>query len=150
MPTAHRRCEVVVEEPLDPMIEDLSVSTCWALIRTVPIGRIALPGTDDIEIFPVNFVVDGGSIVFRTAPGTKRTLIGDGVRCSFEADHIDVGEQLVWSVVLKGPVRPVLGHEAIIATFDMEVPAWQAGPKPTYVRMKPQLITGRRFPIVAH
>jgi nitroimidazol reductase NimA-like FMN-containing flavoprotein (pyridoxamine 5'-phosphate oxidase superfamily) len=141
--------EVTPGESSDPLIEDLSGSTCWALLRTVPIGRIALPGTEDIEIFPVNFVVDGSSIVFRTAPGTKRTLIGEGARCSFEADHINVGEQLVWSVVLKGPVRPVVGHDAIIATFDMEVPAWQAGPKPTYVRLKPQIVTGRRFPIVA-
>ena len=147
---AHRQCEVIVTDSFDPTIEELSVSECWALIRTVPIGRIALPGTDDIEIFPVNFIVDGGSIVFRTAPGPKQTLLGDGARCSFEADHIDVGEQLVWSVVLKGPARPVVGHDAIIATFDMEVPAWQAGPKPTYVRMKPQVITGRRFPIMEH
>ena len=138
-----------MEESLDPLIEDLPTSTCWALLRTVPIGRIALPGQADIEIFPVNFLVDGSSIVFRTAPGTKRTLIGEGARCSFEADFVDVGEQLVWSVVLKGPVRPVVGHEAIIATFDMEVPTWQAGPKPTYIRLKPQVVTGRRFPIVA-
>ncbi len=135
-------------ESSDPLIENLSASTCWALLRTVPIGRIALPGIEDIEIFPVNYVVDGSSIVFRTAPGTKRTLIGDGARCSFEADHIDVGEQLVWSVVLKGSVRPVVGHDAIIATFDMAVSTWQAGPKPTYIRLKPQVVTGRRFPIV--
>ncbi len=136
-------------ESQDPSVEELSLSTCWTLLRTIPIGRIALTGPDDIEIFPVNFIVDGSTIVFRTAPGTKRTLIGDGVRCSFEADQIDVDEQLVWSVVVKGSVRPVVGHDAIIATFDMEVPAWQAGPKPTYIRLKPQIVTGRRFPIVA-
>lgn len=101
-------------------------------------------------MFPVNFVVDGGTIVFRTAHGTKLSLIGEGARCTFEADEIDVSEQLVWSVVLKGPVRPVLSHDDLVATFDMEIPTWQAGGKPTFVRMKPQVVTGRRFPVVAN
>jgi nitroimidazol reductase NimA-like FMN-containing flavoprotein (pyridoxamine 5'-phosphate oxidase superfamily) len=128
-------------------MEELSVSTCWALLRTVPIGRIALPSAADIEVFPVNFIVDGGTIVFRTAQGTKLTLIGDGTRATFEADKIDVGDRLVWSVVLKGPVRQVSSLDEVRATFDMELPTWHAGPKPTYVRMKPQLITGRRFSV---
>jgi nitroimidazol reductase NimA-like FMN-containing flavoprotein (pyridoxamine 5'-phosphate oxidase superfamily) len=133
--------------PTELSMEELSVSTCWALLRTVPIGRIALPSAADIEVFPVNFIVDGGTIVFRTAQGTKLTLIGDGTRATFEADKIDVGDRLVWSVVLKGPVRQVSSLDEVRATFDMELPTWHAGPKPTYVRMKPQLITGRRFSV---
>lgn len=133
--------------PAESSSEELSVSSCWALLRTVPIGRIALPGAGDIEVFPVNFIVDGGTIVFRTAQGAKLTLIGDGTRATFEADELDVGEQLVWSVVLKGPVRQVSGLEEVSATFDMELPTWHAGPKPIYVRMKPQLMTGRRFSV---
>jgi nitroimidazol reductase NimA-like FMN-containing flavoprotein (pyridoxamine 5'-phosphate oxidase superfamily) len=135
--------------PTESSIEELSVSSCWALLRTVPIGRIALPSAADIEVFPVNFIVDGGTIVFRTAQGAKLTLIGDGTRATFEADKIDIADQLVWSVVLKGPVRQVLSLDEVIATFDVELPTWHAGPKPTYVRIQPQLITGRRFSVVA-
>lgn len=55
-----------------PHAEELSASTCWSLLRDVPVGRIALHGVDDeIEIFPINFIVDRGSIVFKTATGTK-------------------------------------------------------------------------------
>lgn len=130
-------------------IEELSAAACWALLRDTEIGRIALQGADDIEIFPINFVVDGGSIVFRTAGGTKLTLIGEGARCTFEADGVDDSARLAWSVVLKGSVRPVTGHESILATFGVEVVAWQTGEKPTYVRIKPQQISGRRFPVTA-
>lgn len=129
-----------------PMVEELSVSQCWALLRDVPIGRIALRGADDIEVFPINYLIDQGTIVFRTAHGTKLTLIGSGAPCTFEADEIDVAEHLVWSVVLKGSARPLTGHEEITASFDLEVPTWQAGPKPTYVRLTPFAISGRRFP----
>lgn len=132
----------------DPSIEELPESTCWALLRDIPIGRVALQGANDIEVFPVNFVVDGGTIVFRTAHGTKLALIGDGARCTFEADEIDVAEALVWSVVIKGAARPVARHDEIVATFDLELPTWQDGPKPTYVRIRPHEVSGRRFPIV--
>lgn len=130
-----------------PSVEELSNSACWALLRDVPIGRISLQGISDIEVFPVNFVVDGGTIVFHTASGTKLTLIGDGARCTFEADEVDRTRRLVWSVVLKGSAQPIQHRDAIVAILDLEVPAWQAGAKPTYVRIEPDLISGRRFPV---
>lgn len=131
----------------DDRIEELSSSTCWSLLRDIPIGRIALPGEQDIELFPVNFVVDHGTVVLRTAAGTKLSLIETSSRATFEADDIDVVAQMAWSVVLKGAVHAVLGHEAIIDIFDIDVPTWQSGPKPTYVRLVPDSVTGRRFPI---
>lgn len=126
-------------------VEELSPSDCWALLRERPVGRIALQDGEEIEIFPVNFIVDGGTIVFRTAHGTKLRLIGTGARCTFEADAIDSVDQLVWSVVLKGVAKPVAGHDAMIASFDVKVSTWQAGSKPTYVRLTPQSVSGRRF-----
>lgn len=136
-----------MDTPAAPHVEALSTSECWALLRDVPIGRIALRNDDEIEIFPVNYLVDHGTVVFRTARGTKLTLIEHGVACTFEVDEIDVAERLVWSVVLKGSARPLRGHEEVTASFDMEVPTWQAGPKPTYVRLTPDSLSGRRFPI---
>ena len=131
----------------DQDIEELSTSTCWSLLRDLPVGRIALPGDGDIEVFPVNFVVDGGTVVIRTAAGTKLSLIEANSRATFEADDVDVVSQTAWSVVLKGKVQVVHGHEAIIETFDMVLPTWQSGPKPTFVRLVPDGVTGRRFPI---
>jgi nitroimidazol reductase NimA-like FMN-containing flavoprotein (pyridoxamine 5'-phosphate oxidase superfamily) len=137
----------VMDPSPDQRLEDLSTSTCWALLRDVPIGRIALPGDGDVEVFPVNFVVDGGTIVLRTAAGTKLSLIAAGSRATFEVDEVDVVEQTAWSVVLKGMVQVVIGHDAVIETFEMEVQTWQAGQKPTYVRLVPDSVSGRRFPI---
>jgi hypothetical protein len=41
------------------------------------VGRISVNRVDDIEEFPVNFLVDGGTVVLRTAPGTELAMIGD-------------------------------------------------------------------------
>jgi nitroimidazol reductase NimA-like FMN-containing flavoprotein (pyridoxamine 5'-phosphate oxidase superfamily) len=65
----------------------------------------------DIDIFPINFVVDGRSIVFRTAEGTKllEMVISDLV--AVEADHRDPAAGTAWSVVAKGSaeVLPAVG-----------------------------------------
>ena len=45
----------------------LEESRCWDLLASQEVGRLATAVQGFPEIFPVNFVVDGESIVFRTA-----------------------------------------------------------------------------------
>ena len=45
----------------------LSLDQCWVLLDTEVVGRIALIVDGHPEIFPVNFVLERRSIVFRTA-----------------------------------------------------------------------------------
>jgi nitroimidazol reductase NimA-like FMN-containing flavoprotein (pyridoxamine 5'-phosphate oxidase superfamily) len=126
-------------------IEELATSTCWQLLRSVTVGRLALHGVgDDIEIFPVNFVVDRGSVVFKTATGTKLSLAETAARATFEADHFGV-DGVAWSVVMKGPTKVIRGHDAVIDSFDVDIHAWQTGRKPIHVRLTPDVVTGRRF-----
>ncbi|MGA9276856.1 pyridoxamine 5'-phosphate oxidase family protein [Ilumatobacter sp.] len=125
-------------------LDELSASICWALLRQVGLGRIAMNGpTGEIEVFPVNFVVDHGSVVFTTGAGTKLSLALDGGRATFEADSVDRGT--AWSVVAKGPMNVVHLHEELIESFELNVRSWHAGSKPSYVRLVPDIITGRRF-----
>ena len=44
---------------------------CWTLLRHTEVGRLAVTMGTSPDIFPVNFAVDRGSVVFRTAEGTK-------------------------------------------------------------------------------
>ncbi len=129
-------------------MEDLSTSTCWALLRSVAVGRLAVHGDDDeIEIFPVNFIVDQGSVVFRTAEGTKLARSRDRRRAAFEVDDFDFYDGTAWSVVLRGLPSAIEHHDDVVATFDLQLRPWQAGPKPTYVRITPDVVTGRRFQV---
>lgn len=130
----------------DSGVEELSTSSCWALLRGVEVGRIALHGTDDeIEIFPVNFIVDQGSIVFKTAVGTKLSLAHQHRRSAFEADDFDFYDGTAWSVVLRGTPSVIEHHDDVVAAFDLQIRPWQVGHKPTYVRLAPDVVTGRRF-----
>jgi hypothetical protein len=83
----------------------LDTKTCLELLRAESVGRLAVAIHDHPDIFPVNFVVDRGTVVFRTAEGTKlaAAVLGRGV--AFEIDGLDDAERQAWSVVIKGSRR---------------------------------------------
>ena len=49
----------------------LSEEECWRLLMSNDLGRLAIVVDGWPEVFPVNYPSQVGSIVFRTAAGTK-------------------------------------------------------------------------------
>ena len=127
-------------------VTDLPANACWALLRTQEVGRLAVSVADRPEIFPVNYVVDHGTIVFRTAEGTK--LAGAAQRdVAFEADGYEPETGEAWSVVVKGRGEEISrGHE-LLDTTGLPLFPLHAGAKPRFVRVVPDEISGRRFPV---
>jgi uncharacterized protein len=130
--------------------EELPVAECWALLRSTPVGRLARvtgePPDLSSDIHPVNHVVDHGSIVFRTADGTKlRSAVHHPV--AFEVDGYDAESSVAWSVVVKGRAHEIVDPEEAIATMLLPLTPWHAGRKPRLVRIEPTTVTGRRFPV---
>ena len=106
---------------------------------------MGLHGADDeIEVFPVNFLVDEASIVFKTGGGTKLSLVHQQRRAAFEADGFDFYDGTAWSVVLRG-VANVIRNDDVIAALASQIRPWQVGNKPTFIRLAPDVVTGRRF-----
>ncbi len=124
--------------------QELTPDRCWQLLRDAPVGRLAFVVDDQPEIFPVNHVVDHASIVFRTAEGTK-LLAADGRRVAFEADGRDSSTGQVWSVVARGRAHQIRRMEEVFDTLDLPVYPWHRGPKPRFVRVQVDEVSGRRF-----
>lgn len=125
----------------------LEVHACWALLRSVSVGRLAVCVDDQPDIFPVNFIVDHGTIVFRTGPGSKLTAAVACPSVAFEADGYqpDVGE--AWSVVVKGRAEQIT-RDDLMDTVRFPLFPWHAGPKQRFIRVAPAEVTGRQFHIV--
>jgi nitroimidazol reductase NimA-like FMN-containing flavoprotein (pyridoxamine 5'-phosphate oxidase superfamily) len=126
----------------------LSAHDCWALLRGSEVGRLAVVVDGRPDIFPVNFVVDHGSVVIRTAPGTKLAAAVQGASVAFEVDGYDAAAGEAWSVVLKGQVERVRSIEDAEGTVGLPLFPWHAAPKPSFVRIAPGELTGRRFRVV--
>jgi uncharacterized protein len=129
------------------MIE-LTEPECWELLRTSEVGRIAVAIMNHPDIFPINYVVDHGSIVFRTSEGTKVAAAVLGASVAFEIDGYDAAEGEAWSVVVKGSAVEI---EQLLGRFeaaDLPLFPWHAGPKHRVVRIDPESISGRRFEVI--
>jgi nitroimidazol reductase NimA-like FMN-containing flavoprotein (pyridoxamine 5'-phosphate oxidase superfamily) len=121
----------------------LSVSECWDLLENVALGRLVTTVGGQAHIFPVNFVVQGRSVLFRTAEGTKLVSVAINNQVLFEADDHNDAEG--WSVIINGTTRTLRTVEEIEDAERTQLRPWVAGCKTHYVRVVPTSITGRRF-----
>lgn len=125
----------------------LDLGACWALLRATEVGRLAVVVEGRAAIFPVNYVVDHGTVVFRTAAGTKLAAVVDDGRVAFEIDGLDRGSDEAWSVVITGRAQEVREFEALIDAAELPLRPWPGSPKHRFVRVVPEEVSGRRFPM---
>jgi nitroimidazol reductase NimA-like FMN-containing flavoprotein (pyridoxamine 5'-phosphate oxidase superfamily) len=137
-----------VSTPLPTGVVELDASRCWSLLRDADVGRLAVAINERPDIFPVNFVVDHGSVVFRTAEGTKLAAAVLGRAVAFEVDGYDAGSGEAWSVVLKGRASEIQRMQELFDAAELPLFPWHAAPKPRFVRVEPDELTGRRFHVV--
>jgi nitroimidazol reductase NimA-like FMN-containing flavoprotein (pyridoxamine 5'-phosphate oxidase superfamily) len=122
---------------------ELTSGECWERLRSAIVGRIAyLDEHTGIEIFPVNFVVDHGTIVLRTAEGRKLTALAERPHVVFEADGGDPGDSTGWAVTVHGTAESIDGHDDVVDAFDLELTTWHGAAKPHFVRVVPRDIVG--------
>lgn len=132
----------------DERVEILATDECWALLRTSEVGRLGVAIMNEPDIFPVNYVVDHGAVVFRTAQGTKLAAAVLGQAVAFEIDAYDAERGDAWSVVIKGHALEIKRMQEVFDTYDLPLFPWHASPKPRFVRIEPESVTGRRFHVV--
>jgi len=128
----------------DDGVTILPVHECWDLMAGVTLGRLVTSVGGRPEIFPVNYVVDSHTILFRTAEGTKLVSTAINNHVVFEVDDHNVAEG--WSVIVKGHARSLRTGEEIANAERAQVLPWTAAEnKSHYVRVIPETVTGRRF-----
>ncbi|MFI7741973.1 pyridoxamine 5'-phosphate oxidase family protein [Kocuria rhizosphaericola] len=128
-------------------VEELAVNSCWELLRDAGVGRLAVWVEDHPDIFPINFVVDHGTLVFRSAEGTKIAGALTDVPVAVEIDGYDESSAKAWSVVVKGRAERIQQVQELMDTVDLPLFPWQTGQKGVFVRVVPGSVTGRRFPV---
>lgn len=129
----------VEENPVRVLGDD----EAWDLLSGVALGRLVTAGGGQVEIFPINFVAQDRSVLFRTAEGTKLfgAVMNDSVL--FEAD--DHTDAVGWSVVVRGTAR-VLSAAADVREADRaQLVPWIPTEKLRYVRITPNDVSGRHF-----
>lgn len=127
----------------DGVVWALSEEECWNLLARGELGRLAVAVNDEPEIFPVNYVVDGPRVLFRTAPGSKLAELAVNPHVAFEVDEYD--DTFGASVVLKGVAERLELQVEIDAADALPLTPWIPTLKYRWVRITPVSLTGRRF-----
>src|SRR5215471_3526807 len=81
-------------------LEILPFEECLRLLASVPVGRVGFIADGELVILPVNHVVDGHDVAFRTAHGSKLAATEGQHLATFEADHYNEQTHSGWSVVV--------------------------------------------------
>ena len=127
------------------MTGELDLRTCRELLAQGQVGRVAVCTPSGPQILPVNYVVDGTSVVFRTAPyGVLGRHAWHG-RIAFEVDEFDVATRSGWSVVAAGQGELVEDADELAALRAFsDLQPWAPGSRLLYVRLRWASLTGRR------
>ena len=88
-------------------LEILPFEECLRLLASVPVGRVGFIADGELVILPVNHVVDGQNVAFRTAHGSKLSAAEGQNVATFEADHYNDQTHSGWSVVVTGRAEVV-------------------------------------------
>jgi uncharacterized protein len=128
-------------------LEVLPFDSCLSLLGAVSIGRVGFVAGGEVVVLPVNFVVDGQDVVFRTASGSKLASAEDGNVVAFEADNYDDITQSGWSVMVSGRAEVVEDDAEIGRLSQLGLYSWASSlDRPFWIRIRPTSVTGRRTP----
>jgi hypothetical protein len=130
---------------IDEGLELLTEAQCIALLGSGVVGRVGVTIAGLPIITPVNYRLIEGSLVFRTGTGSKLRAASEGAVVAFEVDDFDVETQTGWSVLAIGRGE-AMTNAAEIAGLNGNAPSpWAGGLRDHYVRLVPELLTGRRI-----
>lgn len=135
----------------DDHVEPLSEADCLRLLRTVPVGRVVYTEHALPAVLPVGFEVtaDGRLVLGLQAGGaTVRAL--DGTVAAFQADRLDPVSRSGWSVLVHGRAEVIRDRAEHQRLVDGGPCPWVGGDgEQLFVRITPELVTGRRLPATA-
>ena len=132
---------MLVDEGLEILTEEDSLR----LLATHEVGRVGITIGALPAIFPVNYRLLDGAIVFRTAPGSKLSAAATGAVLAFEIDDYDMAERSGCSVLAIGRSEVVHDLDVTFDVLDAGLEPFASGARGAIVRITPEFVSGRRI-----
>lgn len=142
----HERTPAREATPPD-RLEELDVDTCLGLLSRRHFGRVALTDEHGPVILPVNYTVDRGAVVFRTAEGTKLDAAVRAERVAFEVDEVDEAARSGWSVMIRGVLEELVDRGELERLRLQPLAPFTGGERERFVRLWSRSISGRRIEV---
>lgn len=121
----------------------LTDEECVELLAEQTVGRVAWNEPEGPIVLPVNYAMDGSSIVFRTSLNTKMAQQLHLGFAAFQIDEHDDFTQSGWSVLVRGVLSCCEARGS--GAHEFAVVPWAAGERHFAMRITPLIISGRRI-----
>jgi nitroimidazol reductase NimA-like FMN-containing flavoprotein (pyridoxamine 5'-phosphate oxidase superfamily) len=125
--------------------EALGEAECLELLGLGTIGRVAVTMGAIPAVFPVNYRFADGAIHFRTGEGTKLFAATRNKVVAFQVDEIDRLYHAGWSVLAVGTALELKESVDLAWATHLPLRAWAPGMREHFVRIVPELVSGRRI-----
>lgn len=125
---------------------ELTEDECWALLGSVPVGRIVFTMQAMPAIRLVNHITDGRTVVIRSHLGAA--IVGhagqEGAVVAYETDELDRARRTGWSVIATG-LAELVREPPSVARYQRLLEPWAEGQMDYVIAIRPQIITGIRL-----
>ncbi len=131
--------------------EILPLPECLRLLAVASkedyIGRLAVIDGDSPVVIPLNFTFYHREVLIRIGPG-RLSELAPGALVAFEVDRLESGSGVAWSVLVRGLASAVAPGD-IPSEPDAVPQPWVPEPGGQLIFIRPDVVTGRRFHLVA-
>lgn len=118
---------------------------CFELLHASSVGRVGFQHPNGLQILPVNYVVDGNSVVFRTSHSGPIGVLAEGADdVVFEVDYHNAVGGTGWSVMMNGRIEPTRPEDLTDLSAHARLIPWAGGERSLLLRFLPESIDGRR------
>jgi uncharacterized protein len=119
------------------------------MLAQAQVGRVGFVIDGQPEILPVNYALDGDTVLFRTSENSVLNRVSM-TQVAFEVDSIDEATHSGWSVLVRGQADCIA--DAVDATSErirrLTLITWAPGEREMWFTIRPASITGRRLRVL--
>jgi uncharacterized protein len=130
---------------IDEGLEVLDEREATRLLASGEVGRVGVTIGALPAIFPVNYRLIDGCIVFRSSPGSKLSAAMSRAVVAFEVDDYNVADRSGWSVLVIGPSEVVHDLDVTFKALEAGPEPYVDGPRGAIIRIEPTFVSGRRI-----
>ncbi|HEX2027587.1 MAG TPA: pyridoxamine 5'-phosphate oxidase family protein [Nitriliruptorales bacterium] len=127
-------------------VELLDRDQCLRLLARGYTGRVGLVVDGEPRVLPVNYVMDGQRVVFRTGDGLKLDAARRGDVVTFEVDAVNEDWHAGWSVLAVGRAGEVTDPQEQARLQRLPLRPWAPGRREHWVVVDLSDVSGRTFP----
>ena len=111
-----------MNEPRDLRV--LSRAESLELLASGYVGRVVLSAHALPVAVPVNYVLDGDAVVFRSGPGLTLSAAGSGTVVAFQVDHFSPELRMGWSVLATGIAHLLVDPAEVERAESLDIATW--------------------------